>query len=135
MANRRGTKYTLRISGLNEPRQITSAQWQDFLTRRLIRQVGRHLAVLVEGVIAFTTDDGRFELEYAPTSYIRNSWKAWDAAWLFTVGKMPAHIALMGLFARQEYAMRERQSAIDEDATIWQWKRRGRAEIDAKPVK
>lgn len=120
MATRSGTKYRVRVSGLNEPRKITLAQWQDFISRRLIRQIEKHLAVLAEGVRAFTTDEGKFDLEFAPSYRIRNSWQSWEIAWLFAVkGGMPANVAMMGLFAKQEYAIAEQQKDIDNEAAMW----------------
>lgn len=120
MATRRGTKYQVQISGLNEARKITHAQWQDFISRRLIRQIGKHLAVLAEGVRAFTLPDGQFDLDFAPSYHVRNSWQSWEIAWLFAInGRMPASVAVLGLFQRQQWVEQERQTDIDNEAAMW----------------
>lgn len=128
----RERKFYLIQIGTSQPRNVSNAQWSDFLSRRLIRQVGKHLAVLCEGVKAFTSSDGTFDLEFVASPYIRNSWRQWEIAWLFAAqSSVPASYLTLGYFARQEHAMRERQNALDEDAVLWEWKRRGR-NVDVK---
>lgn len=131
MARRASKKsYFIQWHQTAAPHVVSRETWIRFVSDRLAIQIEKYVAVVCEGVTA-TLNNGKLSLSLAPSPYIRNSWRQWEVAWMYAMTKMPAHVALMSLFARQDYAMRERQDALDADAFLWEWKRRGR-NVDVK---